>query len=665
MNNRNINPFSLSQSAHMSDQQIDQLWVNLSISEIEKIKAHNPIIIKGGKGSGKTHLLRHHSFPVQVIRYDKEGINLLEGIHSDKYIGIYMRCGGLNASRFAGKGYSDDTWTPLFEYAFELILAEELIDIVCQVAQKEMVTGEIMWHIQKLFHNPDGNSAVTLESLKHYIYSLRRELDLAVNNAALGASLIDNPNTEIKVSRGSLIFGLPKIFRNYLPEFQDTLFIYLIDEFENFTKIQQRYVNTLVRETSMPVSIKIGVRKYGIKTSDTLSAEEKLQVGSDYETLALDEKLRSDLGHYRKFSYLLLKNRLGKKDLRFNEIAKWAKSLFENVDTGWNSLQINELINQKRNKNNQDYHFNRFKQNLELIKVDEQKAEKIIELLRFPDYPILEKVNIMNFYKLYNGSKSLEALANELHNDCNDFIKRTNRKGGSATSQLWNYYQNDIIDQLLNEFNYTPFYAGIDNFIKMSEGMPRNLINILKNVYDWSLFNDQKFTLDEDSFSLESQQLGVLSASDWYFNDLRKAGKDLQLLQSAISRLAELFKVNHYSDRPTECSLITFGGNITEASEEAQRTIEIAEDRSMLIRINKGHKDKNLGYEQAKFQLNKMLCPRWGLPISSRGTIELSSEELNIIFDSKSDKSSFEKLLTAWKEKRQAFKRKTNQLEFF
>ena len=60
-------------------------------------KSLMPMFIVGGKGSGKTHLMRHFAFELQKIASQ----SLREFVSSEGYLGVYVRGSGLNASRFS------------------------------------------------------------------------------------------------------------------------------------------------------------------------------------------------------------------------------------------------------------------------------------------------------------------------------------------------------------------------------------------------------------------------------------------------------------------------------------------------------------------------------------------------------------------------------------
>ena len=95
------NPFNITKADDFSDKEINDLWVDITsgdgFSRLVKPTSPMPMFILGGKGSGKTHLMKYVSYSVQKLRHAKD---VMAGIRADGYIGIYVRCGGLNASRF-------------------------------------------------------------------------------------------------------------------------------------------------------------------------------------------------------------------------------------------------------------------------------------------------------------------------------------------------------------------------------------------------------------------------------------------------------------------------------------------------------------------------------------------------------------------------------------
>ena len=71
--------------------------------------------------------------------------------------------------------------------------------------------------------------------------------------------------------------------------------------------------------------------------------------------------------------------------------------------------------------------------------------------------------------------------------------------------------------------------------------------------------------------------------------------------------------------------------------------LNLAQDWSMLIKHRRGQKDRNSTRLDDKFQLSPMLASRWELPLSRRGALALSAEEVNAIFG-EVDESRFEEI---------------------
>ena len=166
----------------------------------------------------------------------------------------------------------------------------------------------------------------------------------------------------------------------------------------------------------------------------------------------------------------------------------------------------------------------------------------------------------------------------------------------------------------------------------MSGSSPRNLLVILKNVYKWALFNGER-PFAEGMISVEAQQAGVREAADWFFDDAKPLGDDGEGVHDAIHRLGELLRRLRFAAKLVECSLSSFSADLTACSSRTREVVELASRWALLVRVDRGQKERNTGLVEAKFQLNRMLSPRWELPIARRGTLRLGADEMNAIFD--------------------------------
>jgi hypothetical protein len=109
-------------------------------------------------------------------------------------------------------------------------------------------------------------------------------------------------------------------------------------------------------------------------------------------------------------------------------------------------------------------------------------------------------------------------------------------------------------------------------------------------------------------------------------------GPDGRRVHDAINRLGMLFKSIRFSDKPAECSCSAFSCDLSRISAEAWRYVDLAQKWSLLIDVG-DQRDRNTERVDLKFQLNRMLAPRWGIALYRRGVLALSAEEVNAIFD--------------------------------
>jgi hypothetical protein len=60
--------------------------------------------------------------------------------------------------------------------------------------------------------------------------------------------------------------------------------------------------------------------------------------------------------------------------------------------------------------------------------------------------------------------------------------------------------------------------------------------------------------------------------------------------------------------------------------------LDLAEKWLLVVYVG-GQSDRNSERVDAKFQLNRMLAPKWDISFSRRGAVVISGDELNAVFD--------------------------------
>ena len=636
------NPFNITKAVDFSDQEINDYWVDIAsgdgFASMAKPTSPMPMLILGGKGSGKTHLMRHFSYPLQRIRH---GQDVVGGIKKDGYIGVYLRCSGLNSARFRDKGQTEETWAEVFAYYMELWLSQLVLSTILSAvggtAELEAREPEIVSELLTLIHLGQRESPTSLSGLSGLLRGLQQELDGAVNNSAISRVL----PVHIAVTRGDLVFGIPKAMEASLSLLDGCLFLYLIDEFENLSELQQKYVNTLLRDRKSPCSFKIGARMYGIRTLSTYSADEDNKEGSEFEVLRLDAILRENK-HYEEFARRLIAKRL----TEFNRVQSATTSLdanakslgecFEEPEKSQFSASETAYVIEKYRDRERPYfkdlrqHLERgFKANTTPGLRQQTDIEQILKLLNYPMIPLLEKANIFFFYQEWRSKHDLLEAAHKISDECGRYVAGTS-KGGRYKEGLL-HWKADLLAQLYRDTDQPQRYIGLSTFVEISSGLPRILLIVLKHIFAWATFNGER-PFQGSPISMRSQQAGVSEAADWFYRDARMIGREGQLVMDGINRLGTLFRGIRFSEKPSECSCSSFSADVSRSSATARRVLDLAEKWSLLIDVG-GQADRNTERIDRKYQLNRMLAPRWDLSIYRRGVLALTPEELNAAFD--------------------------------
>lgn len=640
--------FDLSRASDFSDSQISDYWVDLAGSaglvRILKPTAAKPMLLLGSKGSGKTHLMRICSSSVQKIRCG----SLSGALQKEGYIGIYARADGLNSDRFSGKGVASEVWERLFAYYYELWLAAHYLSVMrgyfdeVGISAEELtgVTGEI----GALF---DVNNLPGFENLldvENYLLRLIKEIDYSANNSAFTGRV---EGVDVKVSLGRLVYGLPNLVSNKVKSLENKRILFLIDEIENFTDFQQKYLNSLIRYRSGVASLKVGTRLYGIKTFCTLGAGEPIKRESEYDQIELDYVLRQNEKAYAQFIKKLVAKRLslaiqGKEDAISSDLDR----LFETADGSEKYRNIvREMVGAVAPESRS--HFKKLKSHIEEMyggatPLTNRIFSSLVELLGDAENPIFDKVNLLLLYRDWGDGSQLELKARNIRDLFQKFVGG-NKKEGKRYHDALDHHKGDLLAQLARESQAKPIYAGLDTLIRLSQGVPRNFLGILRCIYLRAQFADER-PFAGGRISIESQSEGVRDAAAWFWEDAQPDSYGYAV-REVTDRLAEFFRAIRYSDKPAECSLSTFSIDPSERLTPASRELlKHAVNWSFLIRLRDGRNNKNNESLNESYQIAPMLAPKWGISESRRGVIEVSSELFNAIF-SVEGRDQFQRLL--------------------
>ena len=640
------NPFAITKAVDFSDSEIEKTWVDWpdpgGFAQLMSVTSNMARVVKGGKGTGRTHIMRHFSASAQRIRAQSDP---LDQVVKDGVLGIYALCSGLNTSRFHGRGIDPDLWQSIFAQYADVWLAQAAIRafriVTANSPPLEDVQSGIVRDVCRLVDSEEFEDRRTIPSLEQGLFNAQQRIDRVIGQMSLGKSF---PSDFSLISvRGDLVFGIPMAIQKHFVPLREVIFLYLIDEFENFESPQQQYINSLIRESHSETSFMVGVRSFGLRTLQTLNATEENKRGSEFEEIALDRRyIGPKKDSYRTFCTRVIARRLVHQghlpeSFEAQEPDLMLQGLQHFFDSPSSEKEEDEIV--KRYKGIHRPYLQRLRR--QLLSVQDRtsdelgikgKVDEIIDAIRVVDRPLLEKVNVFLIYRAWYRRKNLLEVARDISSTRMEPDSSGRMHPNNSQRAILHHYVTDLRAQLANMLYRQQSYTGIDAFIRLSDGLPRNLLVILKNVFSWAAFSGEE-PFERDQISVQAQTLGVRDAAEWFFTDSLPMDQDGVDLRVAIHQLGEFFRKLRFSDKPVESSLASFSANLHDCSPRARELVFAAADRSLLIRAERGQKERNTGIVEPKFHLHRLLGTLWSLPVGRRGAIRFSAREINAIFD--------------------------------
>jgi hypothetical protein len=630
-------PFEVTKATDLTDQEILDTWVPLhdgSVEELLHVDSVMPRFLIGGKGGGRTHLMRYSSFVVQRMRTSStvDEVSRRAFMAATPYLGVYFRCGGLNSNRFGGKGIDVDAWDSIFAYYMDLWLAQLLVETISEFLQ---LPGEVDFEAERDFVQAVaetlsqsvpmfGEDEDSLAWLGGVLRSEQRTIDREVNNAAITRRV----DVSIRSNPGDLVFDSCSAALKAFRDLRGSKIVFLVDEFENLSERQQFYVNTLIREKTLHVNFVVGSRRYGIKTHQTLSAGEINRRGSEYDEIVLEDYYRHNKPQYTAFCRDMVGRRLVESG--FEEVGD-LKRLFTvpaEPDEFWSLASLRAL---KGRVGTQRPHLHRFERQLLTSGMTAVRVREVVEAVRIDEHPVVEKFNLLQFYR--NWSSSGEPGVDVAHDIAGQGRALLRGNATARNRQSFMHYRADLQAQIQHDVGQPLGYYGITSFILMSGFLPRNLLITLKLITRWAEFQgEQPFEMD-NPISLEAQRRGVQEASEWYLKNSRALGVAGENNEAVLRRLGSWLRQMRFVDKPTEVSVCTVSFDRGMLPAKVVEQVDSLVVHNLLIEIQEGQKTKNQENLHSKYQLHPMLAPAFDLPITRRGTMGLSHVEAEVLFD--------------------------------
>ena len=256
-----------------------------------------PCILVGGRGTGKTTVLRGLSYQG---RFELEEHNA-QNVRSWPYYGFYYRVDTNKVSAFKGPELSESQWLKNFGHYINLLMCIQVLRFLSWFEATTQIATDLSKHdledmaVALNLPLPNDNA--------HLLQLLQRsltEFEAHINNVADGAG----PKLSLQGAPIALLLEFVK----RQEAFSHKLFFFLIDEYENFEDGQQRLMNTIIKHSGELYSFKVCVRELGWRVRNTLGENEYLVSPADYTRIDITEVMQGI--HFEEFSQRVCQDRL-------------------------------------------------------------------------------------------------------------------------------------------------------------------------------------------------------------------------------------------------------------------------------------------------------------------------------------------------------------------
>ena len=576
-----------------------------------------PIIIQGSRGSGKTTILKYFSFPAQVERTSifKEK-SVLDTVKKEGGVGFYYRCEESFLSTFTAifKNVKPDDWTKIFECYIELVFSEKILEMITILYNR----GEISELTEKEIHNILTRVGISFDSTISSIQQLYDFVHAEVlyfeqyKNRVIFSNEDFHPN--ILVDIFSLSRSIVSELKAKEPTLNSILFILMIDEYENLTEDLQKRINTIIKFAKDDISIRIGRRREGRFTTETVNEVEYLRENHDYYLASLDGEPNNKI--MKPYFMEVANRRFSQAETSFPEEKDISivNVLGDREDLVWECKKV---------CGNRKQHIDVvLRQSRELAK-DSSLREKIIKIIGNDSNPIAETINalwvIRDQKKDYIQTAEYAATAMDAY-----FRNRTAKGVEKYKSDYSDKYRYAITVFICSVYKKDKLYYGFNALSLLSNGNVRTFINFCQSILNDALFYEKNNFLKTGKISEEVQSNAIRSFSKSEFNDICSVVFAGDKIRRVVLNLGTSFSAFHKDPKLRYPETTQFALDLTKLNEADKEILRTAESWSIIIKRQKVQRTSAGVNERTElYYVNKMFSPIFNISYRTRGGVNM------------------------------------------
>lgn len=547
------------------------------------LKDHRPCILQGGRGTGKTTVLRGLSYQGQYAILEED----IKRFDRNSFIGIYYKVNTNHAHAFQGRGIDNETWATIYAHYYNLLICWE-------------ISRFLKWHLKKCKDDEilSTHSCKLIAASLHIekeidsFESLCNELETAMYTFQ---SDVNNVSKD-SIPRMSMPGDPIKLFIEQalnLRQLVGKMFYLLIDEYENLLDGQQQIMNTLLKHVPECYTFKIGVRELGWRVKYTLNKLELLNDPADYSLINITEQFSTND--------------------RNNDFAAFALDVC--------NKRINELFDGEANEGQFSIEKSlpgmSIEEESELLKVRSSDYCRAFEEYEHKSGKVLDIHPLYKFFLAY--------WADIHHDSIKDTVKNYEYNTRSWDQRYDNYKYSLLfkIRRGRGQVGIQKYYAGWNTFVKLANGNIRYIMELVyKSCYLYLQDNgDITNPIPFDKQTEAAQEVGKKNLTE-----LEGAWEKGVQITKLVMSLGSLFgKIAMFRGKSAP-ELVQF--DIT--GEMSERALEIMNASVMNLAIIRMSSNKISGKELKTYQysLHPIFAPYFQFSFRRKRKLSLRNDEI-------------------------------------
>jgi len=285
------------------------------MNKLEDPSITKAIFISGGRGCGKSHILRRMAIQSEIkaleARFERK---LTKTDFEKKYFGIYIKTDCFSPlSKENIKILTDEQLEVLFEHLFNVEVSKSIVEAIrfiityfanispeCETKICEKIKNYLKWNCYSITSfsellNCLDNEATQIAQLTKYVLFDNNYFEKNIKTIHLSQT-------------PDFILKFYEICRSEFELLNNIPLVLLLDEYESLDENQQKIINQIIK--SRRLTLRIAVKVRGFKTVKT-KTNQVLDEIHDYE--AIDLHFASDHKLYKALLERIFKNRLNLK----------------------------------------------------------------------------------------------------------------------------------------------------------------------------------------------------------------------------------------------------------------------------------------------------------------------------------------------------------------